>query len=164
MAKMSTLEDLFVDELKDLASVESQMLRTLPTLVQAAGNPGLKKILENHLVQTREHMRRIEQVLKMVNATGSKRCKGIEGIIEEGKDLVQDDLDEHVRDAALIAAAQKAEHYEIATYGTCCTYAKELGHSDAAKLLGQTLDEEKKADEMLTQIAKARVNEQAIAH
>jgi len=156
---MHTLEDLFVHELKDLYSAEKQILRALPKMAKAASSEKLREGFEEHRRQTEGHVERLEQILEELGKpTRGPKCVGMEGILEEGKELMEEDMDESVCDAALIAAAQRVEHYEIAGYGTVRTLAKMLGHSDAEKLLQQTLDEEKETDEKLTELAESEVN------
>jgi len=156
---MHTLEDLFVHELKDLYSAEKQILRALPKMAKAASSEKLREGFEEHRRQTEGHVERLEQILEELGKpTRGPKCAGMEGILEEGKELMEEDMDESVCDAALIAAAQRVEHYEIAGYGTVRTLAKMLGHSDAEKLLQQTLDEEKETDEKLTELAESEVN------
>jgi ferritin-like metal-binding protein YciE len=156
---LSTLEDLFGHELKDLYSAEKQLVRALPKMARAATNPDLKAGFEEHLEQTREQVERLEEIFSAleISSRGAK-CAAMEGLIEEGSQLIEEDLDEEVRDAALIGAAQKVEHYEIAGYGTLVTYARQLGHTDAEKLLQQTLDEEKETDQKLTELAESGIN------
>lgn len=159
--KLQNLRDLWVDELKDLYHAEHQILKALPKMVKAAVDEDLKTAFEEHLEQTRGHVERLEQVFEQIDeAPKGKRCKGMEGIIAEGKEMLEMDLPEPVGDAALIAAAQRVEHYEIAAYGTVRTYAEILGESDAVALLEETLNEEKETDERLTGIAES-VNPEA---
>lgn len=158
------LEELLVDELKDLYSAENQIVKALPKMAKAAGSPELKKAFERHLEETRRQVERLDQIGEDldVRLTG-KKCKGMEGLIEEGKELMEKDLDENALDAGLIGAAQKVEHYEMAAYGTARTHAKLLGYSKAAKLLQQTLDEEGATDKKLTQLADSLINIEAMA-
>src|SRR5579864_3823253 len=159
--KLQNLRDLWVDELKDLYHAENQILKALPKMAKAAVDEDLKTAFEEHLEQTRGHVERLEQVFEQIDeAPKGKRCKGMEGIIAEGKEMLELDLPEPVGDAALIAAAQRVEHYEIAAYGTVRTYAEILGELDAAELLESTLNEEKETDEKLTEIAE-QVNAEA---
>jgi ferritin-like metal-binding protein YciE len=160
--KMKTLHDLYVDELKDLYSAENQLVQALPKMVKAASSPDLQKAFQNHLEQTKGHVRRIEEIFSEIDGSPKgKKCVGMEGLIEEGKELLSEDVQEEVLDAGLIGAAQRVEHYEIAGYGSARSHAEHLGYSKAAKLLQQTLEEEKQADEKLTQIAEMQVNEYA---
>jgi ferritin-like metal-binding protein YciE len=157
--KLNTLNDLFVHELKDLQSAEKQLIRALPKMIKAASNEELKAALESHLGETEEQADRLDQILAEVDASSrGMKCKAMEGLIEEGKSLLEEDMDEEVRDAAIICAAQRVEHYEIAGYGCARTFASQLGYDQAARLLQQSLDEEKAADEKLTKIALREVN------
>jgi ferritin-like metal-binding protein YciE len=160
--KVKTLHDLFVHELKDLYSAEKQLLKALPQMEKAASNPQLKAGFERHLAETEEQVTRLEQICGQfeIKPSGVK-CKAMEGLIEEGKMALTDIEDDDVRDAALIAAAQRVEHYEIAGYGCARTFAEQLGFDDAVQLLQLTLDEEKATDEKLTQIALQHVNAEA---
>ena len=162
--KMLTLEDLFVQELRDIYNGENQIIKALPKMAKAASSPDLKQAFENHLAQTEEQVERLDRIFKKLGKkpTG-KKCKPMEGLIEEGKELMEMDAEPAVLDAALIAAAQKVEHYEIALYGCLCTWAKLLGYTTAQHTLHQTLEEEKRTDEKLTQLAERQVNLQAAA-
>jgi ferritin-like metal-binding protein YciE len=160
--KLNTLEDLLHHELKDLYSAETQLVKALPKMAKAASNPDLKAGFEEHLEQTKVHVERLEQIGKQLDkALGGHKCKAMEGLIEEGAELIGEDAEESVRDAGLIGAAQRVEHYEIAGYGTARALATRLGQEDIAALLGQTLDEEKETDAKLTQIAETSVNAEA---
>jgi ferritin-like metal-binding protein YciE len=160
MMAAENLRALFVDELRDMYDAEKQLVKALPKLVKAAESQALKGAFEDHLEITRAHVGRLEEVFKLLNtAARGKKCEGMEGLIEEGNTVIQE-MEGSVRDAALIASAQKVEHYEIASYGTLATFAEVLEMDDAKDLLGQTLDEEKEADEKLTQIA-LRINSEA---
>jgi ferritin-like metal-binding protein YciE len=162
MKKLCSLEDLFVTELKDLYSAENQLIKALPKMAKAASAPELAKAFEEHLEKTRGHAERLERIFEMLGtASKGKKCKAMEGLIEEGKEVLDLDADEAVQDAALIAAAQRVEHYEMAGYGCVRTWARELGREDAARLLQQTLDEEAEADQTLTRIAESHINVQA---
>jgi ferritin-like metal-binding protein YciE len=162
MAKMNSLEDLFIDQLQDLYSAETQLVKALPKMAKAAAHPELQSALEEHLEQTKGHVDRVKRILESLDEkAGGKKCKGMEGIIEEGKEIVGHHGDESVLDAGIIAAAQRVEHYEISGYGTARTFAQVLGHSKAIDLLEQTLEEEKQADEKLNEIAESTVNEEA---
>lgn len=158
---VENLHELFVDELKDIYDAEKQLTKALPKMAKAANNEGLRAAFEEHLDITRMQVNRLEEVFKSLGmAARGKACEGMKGLIEEGQQKMQE-LDEGpTLDAALIASAQKVEHYEIATYGTLATFAEIMGHQDAKDLLGQTLDEEKEADEKLTQVA-GEINFQA---
>jgi ferritin-like metal-binding protein YciE len=154
MAKLKSLEDFYIEEIKDLLSAEKQILKALPKMVKEASSEELKEAFQSHLEQTETHVERLNQISKKLNkTTNGKKCKGMEGIIEEGKEILSEKADPSVKDAALIAAAQRVEHYEIATYGCAKTYARLLGDKEAESLLQQTLDEEKETDEKLTGIA-----------
>ncbi|MGH7477271.1 MAG: ferritin-like domain-containing protein [Longimicrobiales bacterium] len=159
---LDSLEKLFVQELRDLYHAEKQILRALPRMAKATEHEELRGAFEQHRQQTAEHVGRLERIFGDLDvAVRGKQCKGMEGIIEEGKEILEEDADPDVRDAALIAAAQRVEHYEIAAYGTVRTYAERLGHDNAARLLQQTLDEEGETDKKLTQIAERVVNPEA---
>jgi ferritin-like metal-binding protein YciE len=154
--KLSSLEDLFVEELKDLYNAETQLLKALPKMAKAATSKQLKAGFEKHLKQTEGHVERLEQVFNDLEASPKgKKCKAMEGLVEEGAELIKEDAEPEVKDAALIAAAQRVEHYEIAGYGCVRTYAKLLGNSTAQKLLQQTLDEEGDTDKELTKLAES---------
>jgi ferritin-like metal-binding protein YciE len=157
------LEELLVDELKDIYSAESQIVRALPKMAKAASSPDLKRAFERHLEETRRQVERLDQIGNTldVKLTG-KKCKGMEGLIEEGKDLMAEDFDENAIDAGLIGAAQKVEHYEIAAYGTARTHATLLGYNKIARLLQQTLNEEGATDKKLTQLAESIINVEAV--
>lgn len=161
--QMNPLGELLVDELKDLYSAETQIVKALPKMVKAASSPELKRAFERHLEETRHQVERLNQIGQDldIRLTG-KKCKGMEGLLEEGKELMEEDFEEDALDAGLIGAAQRVEHYEIAAYGTARTHADVLGYSKAAKLLQQTLDEEGAADKKLTQIAESIVNVEAL--
>jgi ferritin-like metal-binding protein YciE len=154
--QLSSLEDLFIDELKDLYSAETQLTKALPKMAKAATSKELKVGFEKHLKQTERHVQRLEQICEELEVSPKgKKCKAMEGLIEEGSEVIDEDAEPEVKDAALIAAAQRVEHYEIAGYGCVRTYAKLLGHSSAMKLLQQTLDEEGDTDKTLTKLAEA---------
>jgi ferritin-like metal-binding protein YciE len=153
--KLDSLKELYVDELKDLYSAENQLLKALPKMAKAATSPALKKGFEKHLEETKGQVERLEQIFKALDESPKgKKCKAMEGLVEEGKELMEEDAEPEVMDAALIAAAQRVEHYEIAGYGCVRTYAQLLGETQAAKLLQQTLDEEGKTDQALTKLAE----------
>ena len=157
----SNLDELLVHHLRDTLDAERQLTKALPKLAKAASNEELKTAFETHLAETEEQIGRLEQIFEMLGKPArGKHCAGMEGLIEEGKEVIEEDSPEAVTDAGLIAAAQKAEHYEIAAYGTMATYAKMLGMNDALKLLKQTLGEEKATDEKLSQLA-ASINFEA---
>ena len=161
--KMKTLQDLFVDTLKDTYDAEHQITKALPKMVKAASTPELKMAFEQHLQQTDEHIKRLEQVFDgMGKKATRKSCAGMKGLIEEGSELMKEDAEPDVLDAGLIAAAQKVEHYEIAAYGTLSAYANLLGESNAARLFHETMEEEKQTDEKLTKLAERSVNIEAV--
>jgi ferritin-like metal-binding protein YciE len=154
--ELSTLQDLFIDHLKDLKDAESQLTKALPKMAKAASSPALKNAFEGHLEQTKMHLQRAEQILEeLTGNTRGKKCRAMEGLIEEGAELMKENADPEVMDAGLIAAAQKVEHYEIASYGTVRTYAQLMGQGKIAQMLQQILDEEGKADKKLAQIAES---------
>jgi ferritin-like metal-binding protein YciE len=161
--KPKTMQDLYVNELKDLYDGEKQIMKALPKMSKAASSEALRAAFEEHLEQTRRQAERLEQIFarRDEKPTG-KKCTGIEGIIKEGEDLIGDVDQSPLLDAGLIGAAQKVEHYEMAGYGTVCTYAQRLGDNQAVELLRQTLDEEKATDKKLTQLAEGTVNEEAV--
>jgi ferritin-like metal-binding protein YciE len=141
MPKLKNLEELFHHQLKDLYSAEKQLLEALPKMAKKAQDPNLKKAFENHLAETEEHKARLEQVCEILGISpGRMKCKAMEGLIEEGEDMIHEDADADVKDAGLIAEAQRIEHYEISGYGTAHHYAERLGFKDVAKLLQATLD------------------------
>ncbi len=151
---LNSLNDLFTSQVQDLYSAETQLLDALPKMASAATNSDLRDAFQSHLTETREHANRLQQVLKIVHApAGSETCQAMKGLIKEGEETIRAHGDATVKDAALIAAAQRVEHYEIAGYGTAATLADQLGLSEAKDLLGQTLDEEKNADSKLTKLA-----------
>jgi ferritin-like metal-binding protein YciE len=156
---LETLHDLWVHELKDLYSAERQLVQALPKMAKAAASDELRTALENHLAETEEQVTRIEQILESFDESPrGQKCEGMEGLIEEGKSLLEEEGDEDVIDAGIIVAAQKVEHYEIASYGAVCEYARMMGHTEALQLLEQTLQEEKNADQLLNQIAEGGIN------
>ena len=160
--ELEHLMDLYVDELKDVYNAEKQILRALPKMAKKASHPELRKAFENHQVMTEEQVKRIETIFDdMKLPKRGKKCKGMEGLLEEGKEMMEEDADPDVMDAAMISAAQRVEHYEIAAYGTLRTYARQLGLKEHARLLQQTLDEEGETDKLLTKIAEGRVNRDA---
>src|SRR5437763_15922520 len=155
MAKMSTLQHLFLHELADLYDAEQRLTKALPEMEQNAISTELKQALQSHLSETETHVTRLEQIFGIFgNEAKGETCEGIKGLIEEAKDLLDEDAEDPVHDAGLIASAQKVEHYEIAGYGTLRTWADLLGRKEAAQLLEFTLDEEKQADQKLTEIAR----------
>lgn len=161
---MKNLQDLYVSELRDLASVETQIIEALPKMAKKAENRQLKQALQEHLEETKQQRDRIEKIFKRLDKGQSgKVCKAMRAILEEGEDMVEEAKEADVRDATIIAAAQKVEHYEISGYGTVATYAEQLGFSEDHDLLSETLAEEKEADEKLNKIAKGMVNQEAAA-
>jgi ferritin-like metal-binding protein YciE len=157
-----TLEDLLVETLRDTYNAEKQLVKALPRMAKAANADELRAAFEEHLEVTREQVTRLERVFEELGVPArGKHCVAMEGLIEEGKELLEEDHDAVVRDAGLIAAAQKVEHYEIAAYGTLRTWAQMLGHTTAAELLQQSLDEESDADETLSRLAESTVNVRA---
>jgi len=162
--EMESLRDLYIDQLKDLYSAENQLIKALPKMAKAASDEQLRSAFQTHLEETRGHAERLQQIFEKLGArpTG-KKCKAMEGLVAEGKEMMEEDAEDEVMDAGLIAAAQRIEHYEIAGYGTVRAYAELLGDREAARLLQQTLDEEGKTDKMLTQIAEDTINVQAQA-
>jgi ferritin-like metal-binding protein YciE len=161
---LDTLQDLFLNELKDIYHGEKQLLRALPRMAKAAQSPDLQAAFTKHLRETEGHVQRLEQIFERLGERAvGKRCKGIEGIVEEGKDIMEEDGHEAVLDAALIAAAQRVEHYEIASYGCLITYAGLLGDRNVEKLLKQTLGEEEATDKALTALGEGGINQAAVA-
>src|SRR5436190_4086746 len=162
--KLKTLQDLFLHELKDLYSAENQLVKALPKMAKAATNEELKAGFEEHLEQTKGHVERLDQIAKQldIKLTGHK-CKAMEGLVEEGAELIGEDAEDSVRDAGLIGAAQRVEHYEMAGYGTARALAQKLGHDDIAEILGETLEEERATDAKLTELAESAVNAEAEA-
>jgi ferritin-like metal-binding protein YciE len=162
--QIDDLRKLFVEELKDLYSAEKQILQALPRMAKKVSNPDLKKAFEEHVEMTRGQVERLDQIFEgLGKSPRGKKCKGMEGLLEEGKEMMEEDMDPEVLDAALLAAAQKVEHYEISGYGTVRTYARLLGEDQAAKLLQQTLDEEAETDKRLTMLAEKSINVEAMA-
>jgi ferritin-like metal-binding protein YciE len=162
MSDTQTLHDAFLDELKDAYDAEKQLTKALPKLAKASTSPELRQAFEDHLEETNGHVEKLEQVFQSLDEkVKGKHCDGIAGIIEEGKNVMGEEFEGATLDAVLIASAQRAEHYEIAAYGTLVAWAKVMGHNDAADLLQEILDEEKAADEKLNAIAESGVNEQA---
>jgi ferritin-like metal-binding protein YciE len=162
MASLESLHDLYLSELGDIYSAEEQIIKALPKMIDKAQNPELRQALEDHLEETRSHVARLDQVFEMHGESVQKqKCKGMEGVLKEGDELVGKDAPPAVRDAAIISAAQRVEHYEMAAYGTVRTWAEQLGHEKAAAVLQETLDEEMSADEKLSDIAASSVNTEA---
>ena len=162
MAEAGTLHDAFIDELRDTYDAERQLTKALTKLAKAARSPQLREAFESHLEETQGQIERLEQVFENLEERArGKHCDGIAGIIEEGKSIMEEDLDDDTMDACLIAAGQRAEHYEMAAYGTLVAWAKAMGHSEAADLLQETLEEEKAADEKLSSLAEGGINQSA---
>ena len=162
MAETETLHDAFIDELRDVYDAEKQLLKALPKMAKAAESDALRTAFETHFEETQGHAARLEQVFATLDEkVRGKHCDGIAGIIEEGKAIMEEDFEGTTLDACLIAAAQRAEHYEMAAYGTLVAWARAMGHNDAAGLLEQILNEEKATDEKLTQLAEGGINQDA---
>jgi ferritin-like metal-binding protein YciE len=160
--KLKSLEDLFHHQLRDLYSAEKQLIDALPEMSKKASNNQLKTALEDHLKETKHQKERLENVFNKLGVSPEgETCKAMQGLIKEAKDFLQHDADSDVRDAGIIADAQRVEHYEISGYGTVCTYAEKLGYDEVKDILAETLDEEKNADSKLNDIAKSTVNEKA---
>lgn len=162
--KLDSLKDLYLEQLKDLYSAETQLLDALPKMADGASAPDLKQAFSEHLRQTQEHVRRLERIFDTLgeNPKGHT-CEGMKGLVREGEQMLGMKGEPAVLDAGLIAAAQRVEHYEIAGYGTVRTYAELLGHDDQVALLERTLDEEEQTDELLTRLAESHVNEEAFS-
>ncbi|MGH7536442.1 MAG: ferritin-like domain-containing protein [Gemmatimonadales bacterium] len=159
MSKLSSLDDLLVHELQDIYNAEGQILKALPRMIKTATHAELKAAFEEHREQTEGQVERLEQAFKLLGLPSKgKKCEGMAGLLEEGRKVMEEDANSSVRDAALIAAAQKVEHYEIASYGCLCTYAEMLGYNQVHELLAQNLDEEETADQMLTALAESVIN------
>ncbi len=164
MSETGTLHDAFLDELRDAYDAEKQLIKALPKLAKASASAELRSAFESHLDETEQHVARLEKVFESLDEkVRGKHCDGIAGIIEEGKSVMEEDFDDETMDACLIAAGQRAEHYEMAAYGTLVAWARAMGHEEAADLLEQTLEEEKAADKKLTALAEGGINEEAAA-
>jgi ferritin-like metal-binding protein YciE len=162
--KLETLQDLLVDQLKDIYSAENQLLKALPKMAKAASSDALREAFEIHLAETEKQVERLDQIFERLEVKpGRKKCKAMEGLLEEGKEAISEDAEPMVHDAALIAAAQRVEHYEIAAYGCVRTFATLLGDSRTADLLEESLNEESAADEKLTEVAMSGINQEAAA-
>jgi ferritin-like metal-binding protein YciE len=160
--KIQSLQDLFVDELRDLYNAENQLVKALPKMAKSASATDLQEAIEEHLEQTKNHVERLEQIFeKLEISPKGKKCLGMQGLIDEVKEVLSEGMEENVLDAAIIAAAQRVEHYEMAGYGTARTFAKMLGQKEAAQLLQETLNEESEANEKLTQLAESHINAEA---
>lgn len=161
---LNTFDDLFTHQLQDLYDAEIQLTEALPKMADAARSSDLRNAFNTHLMETREHVKRLEQVFQAVNKSPERQtCPAMKGLVKEGSETINASGDDRVRDAALIASAQRVEHYEIAAYGTLRTLARQIGLNDVATLLQKTLDEEGNADKKLTRLAEMRINEQAAA-
>lgn len=167
--RLDTFEHLFIDELNDLYSAENQLIHALPKMAKAASTPELQEAFTNHLAETKGHAETVKQLLSaMGEKAGGEKCKAMEGLLKEGEEILEKRGEAEVKDAALISAAQRVEHYEIAGYGTARTYAEQLGNSDAVNKLKQILEQEYNANDLLTALAtgkgssKAGINQQAI--
>jgi ferritin-like metal-binding protein YciE len=159
---IKTMQDLFVHTLRDIYYVEKKLVAELPRMAKKASDPELKKAFQDHAAQTEEHVARLEEVFQLSNLQPrGEKCEALEGLLEEAKDLLKDVKDPEVLDAGMLAAAQAVEHYEITRYGTLIAWCRQLGSSDAEPLLNQTLQEEKEADKLLTEIAEADINRKA---
>ncbi|MDB6029373.1 MAG: hypothetical protein JWM68_5596 [Verrucomicrobiales bacterium] len=160
--KINTLQDLYIHELQDIYSAETQLVKALPKVIEACTSDELRSALEDHLDQTKEQVERLDTIFESLDESPKgKKCMAMEGLLKECQETISEDMKDEVRDAALIGACQRVEHYEIAVYGTVSTFAKLLGREDDLDLLGQTLDEEKEADETLTDIAENTINVEA---
>jgi ferritin-like metal-binding protein YciE len=160
--KLTSLDELLLHELKDLLSAEKQLVKALPKMAKGAGSDKLRAAFEDHLEQTKGHVARLEKAFEILGKTArAELCKAMEGLVAEGADLLEEEGVEAVKDAALIGAAQRVEHYEMAAYGTSRTLAELLGQTEIAELLQQTLDEEKETNDKLTELAMSEVNVQA---
>jgi ferritin-like metal-binding protein YciE len=161
---LDTLEKLYIDELRDLYNAENQLLKALPKMAKGASSPELKDAFEKHLEQTKGHVQRLEELFEQRDESPKgKTCKAMKGLIEEGSEILKEDGEDSVLDAGMIVAAQKVEHYEIASYGSVRTFANLLGKDEEAKLLQATLDEESETNEILNQLAEGIVNEEALS-
>jgi ferritin-like metal-binding protein YciE len=159
---MKTFDDLFLKELRDLHSAERQIMKAMPKMIKAASSKRLKKAFEEHLMVTEKQVERLDEIFEKIGKSSrGPKCEAMEGILAEGQEIVSEDAPAAVKDAALIAAAQRVEHYEISGYGTARTFAQHLGLSDAQELLQQTLDEEKETDVLLTELAESEINVEA---
>lgn len=160
----NNLRDALVDEIKDLYNAEKQLVKALPKMAKAASSDELREAFETHLEETEGHVTRLEQVFELLDEKPrGKHCAGMAGIVEEGSEKLQEDMEDMVLDASLIGAAQKVEHYEICAYGTVSAWAEALGLNEVVELLNQTLEEEKAADEKLTALAESGINDAATA-
>ena len=161
--KLDTLEELYISELRDLYSAENQLLKALPKMAKAASSNELQNAFNDHLEQTKGHVERLERIFEQLDETPKgKTCYGMKGLIEEGSEILGEDGEDSVLDAGIIVAAQKVEHYEIASYGSVRTFASLLGKNEAVNLLQSTLDEESEANELLNRLAEGIVNPEAL--
>jgi ferritin-like metal-binding protein YciE len=161
--RLDTLEKLYISELRDLYSAENQLLKALPKMAKGASSPELKDAFEKHLEQTKGHVQRLEQLFEQLDESPQgKTCQAMKGLIKEGSEILKEEGEDSVLDAGIIVAAQKVEHYEIAGYGSVCTFAELLGKDEAAELLQSTLDEESETNEILTELAESIVNPEAV--
>ena len=158
------MRELYIDHLRDLYDAENQLIKALPKMAKEANSDELRLGIEEHLEQTRGHAERLEQIFEQLGEKPKgKKCKGMQGVIDEGKETLEEDMEEDTKDAAIIAAAQRVEHYEMAGYGVARTFAQLLGRDEAADLLQETLEEERETDENLTSIAESMINERALS-
>ena len=163
--ELKTLNDLLIHQLKDLYGAEQQLLKAMPKMLKEATSTQLKDAFTQHMTETQNQVARLEKVFQSLGLEPeAEKCKAMEGLLKEAEDFISHDADKEVMDAGLIASAQRVEHYEIAGYGTACTYAKFLGHTEAYELLKETLSEEKQTDEKLSVIAESSVNMKAENH
>ena len=162
--KLDTMQKLYVEELRDLYDAENQLLKALPKMAKAASSAELKQVFEDHFDETKEHVERLEEIFKGLDESPKgKTCKAMKGLVEEASEIIEKEGEQSILDAGIIAAAQKVEHYEIASYGTVCAWAKLLGEEEEADLLRQTLDEEGAADKNLSELAEEIVNSDALS-
>ena len=160
--QMESLQELLIEEMRDIYSAENQLLKAMPKMAKKASNPQLKKAFETHMKETEVQVQRLQKIFeKLGKKPTGKKCAAMEGLIEEGKEMMGEDMEDDVMDAALISIAQKVEHYEIASYGTVRTWAQQLGDEQTARALQQTLDEEGKTDKLLTELAESTINVEA---
>jgi ferritin-like metal-binding protein YciE len=161
---LDSLQDLFLNELKDVLNAEKQLVQALPRMAKAAQSPQLQQAFTKHLRETEGHVERLERIFQSLGETArGRKCKGMEGLVEEGKEILEEEGQPEVIDAALISAAQRVEHYEIAAYGCLRTYAQLLGNTEADRLLQQTLAEEEATDKALTALGEGGINQAAVA-
>jgi ferritin-like metal-binding protein YciE len=160
--KLNSMDDLLIHELRDLYNAEKQLTKALPKMAKAASSDALREAFESHLEETKGHVERLERAFEELGkAARGHTCKAMQGLVEEGSEVIELDTDDSIRDAALIGAAQRVEHYEMAGYGTARNFAQLLGHDEVARLLEETLEEEKAADEKLTELAQSEINVEA---